>query len=72
MEASTSKNCQKSNNHFSISRAKKRKVTICLILKEFLVREVVVFRELGRTVARTTPPILKEYVLPAAKSLKEL
>ena len=39
MESITSKNCQKLNNHFSISRARKWTVTICLILKEFLVRE---------------------------------
>ena len=39
MESFTSKNCQKLSNHFSISRARKWTVTICLILKEFLVRE---------------------------------
>ena len=39
MESFTSKNCQKLNNHFSISRARKWTVTLCLILKEFLVRE---------------------------------
>ena len=39
MESFTSKNCQKLNNHFSVSRARKWTVTICLILKEFLVRE---------------------------------
>ena len=42
MESFTSKNCQKLNNHFSISRARKWTVTICHILKEFLVREGVV------------------------------
>ena len=39
MESFTSKNCQKLNNLFSISRARKWTVTICLILKEFVVRE---------------------------------
>ena len=39
MESFTSKNCQKLNNHFSISRTRKWTVTVCLILKEFLVRE---------------------------------
>ena len=57
----------KLNNHFSISRARKWTVTICLILKEFLVREGV-----ARTVARKTLPILKKYVLPAAKKLDEM
>ena len=38
MESFTSMNCQKLNNHFSISRARKWTVTICLILKEFLGR----------------------------------
>ena len=39
MESFTSKNCQKLNNLFSISRARKRTVTIFLILKEFLISE---------------------------------
>ena len=40
MESFTSKNCQKLNNLFSISPARKWTVTICLILKEFLSERV--------------------------------
>ena len=65
MEYFTSMKWQKLNNHFLISRARKWRVKFYLILKDFLVRGRV-SGALARTVARTTLPLLKKYVLPAA------
>ena len=64
------KNCQKLHNHFSISRARKWTVTICLFFKGVPRQRGRGFGALARTVARTTLPILKKYVLPAAKKIR--